>query len=162
MRVFENYITNEDIVTENYIRLAISILQPNDGLGVSLANLYNREEEKKRMKEIDELRKRGLKTECEIIQSGWGRWRKPERHNVDDYVRSEVKQPNIPYSDIEKAFIVQMTPHLTHQEIADILGRPKTGINYILGRIKKTEADKLDYYNNLDVVWLFRKEKNEI
>ena len=66
-----------DPTRDNWLRLAAAILikpenmigcgRNNSTLGISLTDLYDKEEELKRMKEIDELRARGEKTEYEKL-----------------------------------------------------------------------------------------------
>lgn len=142
--------TSEEIISENYIKLALSILSESDGIGVSLAGLYNFEEGRKRIEEIEEMRKKGIKTECELISCS--------EYNADDFIKQPLKKPRTPFTDIEKAFLLQVHPHLTFKEIGEILGRKPHCLNNWKSKIKYEGTT--EFYKRLDVSDIFRKEKD--
>lgn len=61
-----NGLAQEDPTYENWLRLAETIFSGQ----IRLSDLYDKEESLKRMKEIDELRARGEKTEYETLYAG--------------------------------------------------------------------------------------------
>lgn len=123
-----NALAQEDVTYENYLRLAESILTGK----TKVVDLQDDEEGKKRMKEIDELREKGEKTEYESLTN-----KNMKKHlgNPEVYKKRVI----IETTNIETG---EMIYYKSVRQLCDALGVCKKTIN---DRFKKAENEKIEY-----------------